>query len=299
VIKATGNIELWEISKKDDTFNMNKVERSTVINAYKKQVIEKNKDKIQIDLKQIKEKIAYLATSNKVYDKVILILLCIGSRPMGVFVKNTYKLVDEHQVEVGNLSKKRDGAKVTTVLRPVLTITPQQLIQKWDEVRRHFKGKKMIHNGELAKDKQATLNKYVIKHFPWMKDFQQKSSMLRKIYADLSFKRWADKSKMNYNSWIQDKLGHEDLLTSFSYSYLNVADENKLDDVDQINAKLNDLNIKYDMLLNRTEPPPPAAETDFESLYKLGNTTVRGLQKASKKSTKSVMIWLRERRKTE
>ena len=73
----------------------------------------------------------------------------------------------------------------------------------------------------MASDKLNTLNKTVVKHFPWLKDSRNKASMLRKIYADLAWDQYKNKYT-NKQVFISEVLGHSSLSTSFSYTTVNV-----------------------------------------------------------------------------
>jgi hypothetical protein len=299
IIKKTGNLKLYEASKLDVNFNMDKKERTELAENYKDQVIKKNKNKLQIDLGKIEEKVVGLSTSTNVYDKIILVLLCIGSRPKGVISENTYRVVGS-QIEVSNLTKKREGNKNTTVLRPVLFVTAEILVKKWDAIRHWTKTRKVINkNGELSKNINNTLNNRVVKIYPWMADWNQKSSMLRKFYATISFEQYADKSKMNFNAYIQEKLSHESIMTSFSYSVLNI----KRDDtqgLEELNTKLASLEIKYNMILNQKfkgDKPDLERTNKLEDIYeKNPSITQRAMKKASGMGSTTVSKFLKSKR---
>jgi hypothetical protein len=310
IIKKTGNEKLYGESQLDRTFNMPKEERDKVSGDYTADITKKNLDKVELDARLIESKILELSLSKNVYDKILLILICIGSRPLGVFHTNTYKETADGQVEVGSLTKKREHDKDTTVVRPVLFITAKTLVQKWDQVRSHFKNKIVVDKDNLlAKDKNATLNRRALKHFPWLKDYKQKSSMFRKVWADLSYRQFADTSKVNFNSWIQQKLSHTNLITSFSYSWISFVDTKKLKDGEELNQKFRALEIKLDMVMNERLTPAEKKkekvkvtgedrDVALEEIYvKNPKITVRAMQAAAHMSTRTVSAFLRDKRK--
>jgi hypothetical protein len=156
-------------------------------------------------------------------------------------------------VIVKNLAKKREEEPQETT-RPIVLLSAKQFIEELDRFRRHFKGKsvKVVDEktgaDKLAADKSATMNKVALKWFPFLKDFHQQSSLMRKMYVDMSFQMYADSKKTNYNSWVSEKLGHSGLLTSFSYSWVAVRDKEELKET-QLNDKITMLEQKIDLLV--------------------------------------------------
>jgi hypothetical protein len=110
----------------------------------------------------------------------------------------------------------------------------------------------MTGSDKLAADKSQTMNKVALKWFPFLSELQQQSSLMRKIYVDMSFTMFADPKKTNYNSWISDVLGHSGLLTSFSYSWISVRDKEQVKETD-MNSKINMLEKKLDLLVALSE----------------------------------------------
>lgn len=262
VLEAHQSEEAYTKSKYDQYFNMSSEARGKITKAYKTQVKEKNANKIQIDQAKIYEQIRELIQSDNVYDKILSLMVCLGTRPVELFDKNEFHLVKGKPswVRVSGLAKKRDTQDKTDTERPVIYFPAEFVIQEIDKIRKHFKDLVVINKqGRLASDKNATLNQHALKAFPFLENTHQKSSFLRKIYADLSFKQFADQRTTNFNTWISEVLGHDmlDLSTSFSYSYVNVADEKAIKDSDVMMAKINEL--QEQILLLMTDKLVPSA----------------------------------------
>ena len=266
--------KVYAVSKRDSHFNLPEANRVAIVEAYKESIKAKNADKIQVDETLIYAKLTELALSKNVYEKIIVVLLASGSRSVEVFSKSKYSLMsgNDSYIRIDGLAKKRQtqiDEGHDWVEKPVLFLTPKTLVRLVKEIRNHFKNKVVIDdNGVLAKDKSATLNKYVVQHFPFLEDLHYKSSFLRKIYADLSYKNFADKATTNYNSWISRVLGHEDMLTSFSYSFVNVVNPDKYEKKDEISSELELMKAQIKLLQNQLDKKnpeqPTVAEPDTE-----------------------------------
>ena len=310
VLKANQSAEAYRKSKHSDTFNLSLEARDKITHAYKRQVLKKNSDKIQIDEKKIYEKIQELIQSDNVYDRALSLMLCLGTRPIELFSKNTFTKIKgrDSWIKVGNLAKKREGQKSFTE-RPVLFFSVKFILKEVGKFRAHFEGKIVINsNGRLASDKNASLNQRALIHFPWISKIYQKSSALRKVYASLAYKNFADKSKQNFNTFISRILGHDDLdlSTSFSYSYLNVCDPNKNSNT-QLNSEMNELReqVKYLMKINSAVPTPPVSPTSptaknsdkLEKIYKSNpGITNRKMRELSGFGSKRVNTFLKSKK---
>ena len=256
--------KLYQESQKDQYFNIDMGERIELTEAYKTEITEKNKNKFQIDLQDVLSKMQQLILSKNVYERGLCLLLAGGQRPIEMFYRNEVVPVTDaierpNWVIVKNLAKKREEEPQETT-RPIVLLSAKQFIDELDRFRRHFKGKsvKVVDEktgaDKLAADKSATMNKVALKWFPFLKDFHQQSSLMRKMYVDMSFQMYADSKKTNYNSWVSEKLGHSGLLTSFSYSWVAVRDKEELKET-QLNDKITMLEKKIDLLVAMNEKP--------------------------------------------
>ena len=173
---------LYSDSLKDEYFNINFAERTAIANKSKKRVTNLNNDKLQVDMKLVFSKMTELSLSTNPYERIILVMLCTGSRPSEVFYKSTFKAEAKSEIKISGLAKKREG-QINWVVKPVLFQTPKFIVEAVEHIRNHFKGKTVVKNGALAADKNATLNKWVVKHFPFLKMLTNKASYMRKIYC--------------------------------------------------------------------------------------------------------------------
>jgi hypothetical protein len=288
IIKENQSAELYTKSTYDKYFNINKKQRTEIIQEYNKSIRASNNDKIQIDASMILNKMEELISSSNPYERALALLLAYGGRPIELFTRNTfdYKEPQGSWLTVNNLAKKRNKQE-SSIDRPIILFTPEQFIKEVGRLRNDFKNKILETDGVFAKDKSATLNKYAVKHFQFLEDVHQKSSMMRKIYADLAYHTYADKSKQNKNSFIGQILGHNDLLTSFSYSWVNLhgskPDENLK--IQELEKKINMLSLQNRVPVPKTKISRRAPKTEkialLEKLYGQGFTKNTALRKAS------------------
>ena len=246
VIEKNQSANAYNLSKYDKYFNLNLTERAGLVNTYQAKITAKNKDKIQVDENEIYEKMKKLITSKNPYERWIALLLATGARPVGLIEKNKFSLIEDKPawVRVDNLAKKRDTQKKNWTIRPVVLFEPADVIKAIKKLRSDFKNKVIIsHSGKLSSDKNDTLNKTVVAQFPWLKDNPNKSSFLRKLYADLAWKIYGDKKYGSHQTFVAEILGHSGWMTSFSYTTVNVGDSD--------NSKSVQLKNKVDMLDER------------------------------------------------
>ena len=85
--------------------------------------------------------------------------------------------------------------------------------------------------------------------------------MLRKLYASLSYSNFANPKTTNFNTWVSNVLGHGDMLTSFSYSWVNVADPEEIK-AEGIKTELEELRRKIDLYLNLKNTNEIESEND-------------------------------------
>ena len=227
--------KLYQESMKDLYFNIDMNERIGINETYIEKITEQNKDKLQVDLQHVLDTMRQLILSKNVYERGLCLLLAGGMRPIELFYRNEVETIEDmpNWIRVSNLAKKRDGESQQTT-RPIVMLSANQFIAELQRFRKHFKGKSVkvvdpkTGSDKLAADKSQTMNKIALKWFPFLKDLQQQSSLMRKIYVDMSFTMFADPKKTNYNSWVSEKLGHSGLLASFSYSLVSVRDKEEL-----------------------------------------------------------------------
>ena len=224
IIKANHPEAVYKKSTHDEYFNLPEEERNTLKTNYSNKVMARNTDLIQIDPTKSLSKLQDLVNSDKPYEIGILLMGVSGSRPVDLF-KNIIEKVDANHIKFSNLSKKRGNIKFN-VVRPLLILTADEFITKLENFKEYFTGKIVFEEeGRLTPSIITGLGKVVKKRFPELMIDGQTGSMMRKLYAVLSYEFLADKKKTNFNVWIKQVLGHDDLNTSFSYSTINLAEE--------------------------------------------------------------------------
>jgi hypothetical protein len=251
--------KLYLESQKDAYFNIDMNERIGINETYIEKITEQNKDKLQVDLQHVLDTMRQLILSKNVYERGLCLLLAGGMRPIELFYRNEVETIEDmpNWIRVSNLAKKRDGESQQTT-RPIVMLSANQFIAELQRFRKHFKGKSVkvvdpkTGSDKLAADKSQTMNKIALKHFPFLKDLQQQSSLMRKIYVDMSFTMFADPKKTNYNSWVSEKLGHSGLLTSFSYSWVSVRNKEEIKET-ELYEKITMLEQKLDLLVAMNE----------------------------------------------
>lgn len=244
-IKENQLPDVYEKSTQSKYFNLSKEQRMEKIDKYKAYVRERNMDKIQVSLEAMLDRQQELLLSTNVYDIVLACMMASGTRPVEIFDKNQFEQIDEKPswIRVLNIAKKRDTQDNHQTTRPVIGLTPQAFISLVNIIRNTFKDKVVIStNGTLASDKNTTLNKRFAFRFPEFANETNKSSLLRKIYGNMSYELHADRTKINLNTWLSSVLGHDvkDLSTSFSYSFVNITKKQN-QNVDDLKAELEHL----------------------------------------------------------
>jgi hypothetical protein len=87
--------------------------------------------------------------------------------------------------------------------------------------------------------------------------------MLRKIYADMAWDTYGDKKYESKQTFVSEILGHDGLLTSFSYTTINVdnpegmneSNPKDMNDID-IKNKFKELNEKISFIQTQMLKPP-------------------------------------------
>ena len=178
-----------------------------------------------------------------------------------------------------------------------MLFTPKQFLREVKRLRLDFKGKLLENSeGELSKDKSQTLNKHALKHFPFLKDVHQKASLFRKIYADMAWSLYGDPCTQNQNSFISNILGHDGLLTSFSYSWVNVSDPNSISNEKELNNRINQLEGQIRILMLNDKPELKNKKT-MEQLYEENNNITNAqMRKLSGKGSRAVNNFLQKKK---
>ena len=93
VIEAHQSKAVYLKSRHDTYFNFDLAQRTADKEKYTRSVDAKNKNKLQINQTEVLAKMRELIRSKNVYDRAVSMLLATGARPLGLLVKNTYKVI--------------------------------------------------------------------------------------------------------------------------------------------------------------------------------------------------------------
>ena len=263
IIKEHQSANLYKKSQLDEYFNLEMNERVELVEAYREDVIAKNTKKYKVDIVNVFDRMRTLILDKNPYNRGIALMLSSGMRPIELFYRNTVSPVDDEEkkdtwIRVDDLAKKREGQKSFTE-RPIVMFSVKTFMAELKRFRKHFAGKAVkvvdVQTGKdkLSTDKSQTMNLYAIKQFPFLQDFHQKASMLRKLYADISYTEFADTSSYNMNTWVSKVLGHDSVLTSFSYSWIHAENPDAIKSEDLLNSKIDMLTEQIKMLMGQDD----------------------------------------------
>jgi integrase len=194
---------------------------------YNAKVVEKNNHKRQFDedkVYSVMDKIANMTAPDHV-DLAIALQLASGGRISEILSFATFKPADkkQHITQTGILKSKVR----TTITKPVIHFTVPVFMEMLKTLRlklvaeiRNIKQGKMTHY-QLSQDNNSKINRRISKYF----EEHVASHSLRKIYAALAYRDFADKTKVSETAYLSDILGHaEDSLdVSTSYSTVSVV----------------------------------------------------------------------------
>ena len=189
---------------------------------YNEHVIRKNKNKKQIDGKLLNKIIAELKRSVNVIDNIILLQLACGARVGELIYASKFQVV--RRKNIANMIKQIDLLKTKDkrgVIKPVLYIGVGDFLQRFNRVRDELERMTNKTGDELARFLNPQINKRVKVLF---NDTQIKSHDLRRMYADVAYKVFANKDRVSQQAYLADVLGHDpnDVDIAKSYSTLNV-----------------------------------------------------------------------------
>ena len=229
VLHANPDIDdkIYRLSMNDDIFNIPVADIKKRKDDYAKSVKKSNRKMIQVNTNDIKEKLHAFVNSVDAYQQVLAVLLMTGSRPIEIF-KSNFKACNKKKGDtdkasyicISNIAKKKDKAEV--VKRPILSMgtgtTSRKIIKMITSIRANFPNA-IVADEQLSPAITRALTRTMSNEFPWVSQYPNKASMMRKIYVDLAHTEFAP--KVNKNTFIQETLGHTNISTSFSYSYVN------------------------------------------------------------------------------
>ena len=246
VLKAKQGKEVYAKSKLDDYFNLPEEARNQLRSDYVEKVKAANLNQTSVNIQDLIDSARVLDAEGDVYSKGVFLMLVSGMRSIELF-KNTVE-ASGPRIKVSNLAKKRVAD--FSVERPVILISPDDFITRLEAFRQAFANKKIYENDcSLSANITRGLNKATRHVFENLKETTQAASMMRKYYGILAYELYADKATTNFNTFLQQILGHEHIATSFAYSTVS------LEAPEDLVAE-----IKEEVIETPAPPPPPRYE---------------------------------------
>ena len=225
--------------------------------AYNEKVFARNADKRQIDVNKVYDVMNLARQSEDPLDLAIGLQLACGGRISEIlsYGNFTESKTDGYVVQKG-IFKQRGPARREEVVKPIIHYTRPQFFELLGKLREKLKPKiDDIKKGnythyELSQEYNNKVNNRVKSLF----GEALHSHDLRKIYANLSYDLFADKTKTSESSWISDVLGHSPnrLEVSKSYSVVALVDVPRDEAAIPHNTKARDGHA-YDRLLKTVE----------------------------------------------
>jgi hypothetical protein len=230
VIKQYQKERVYKYSLSSEYFNLPYTENMIQKQNYKNKVLERNRTPDDIPDNIIEIATEWLNSNDK-YQKALAVLLAIGSRPIELFKTGVYEVEDENHIIVSGLAKKRENNNKLSTIRPVLLISATEAVAAVETVRNEFKSNSIL-------DRDGNLSSYIVRMLTKRcLDLGTTTYNLRRIYARLAYEQFGNNT--NFNVFIGDILGHENVTTSFSYSNISpsVLEEEKKAVVDTTDYK--------------------------------------------------------------
>jgi len=187
-------------------------------NDYKKQVKQKNMQQRVFSRSELYDMLDKCLDSKKKYEVALCLSLSSGSRPIELFYKSTYEVIDSKTLKISNLAKQQ-GNKTKSSIRPCL-IDTKIFLEKLKYIRE-------VVSNPLNKDGvlHSHITQGVTRALKKRLDNKNISCYtLRTLYAILAHDSLPDSATVNINMYISSILCHENLSVSFAYSSISLID---------------------------------------------------------------------------
>ena len=193
--------------------------------VYNAKVTERNNHKKQFDedkVYSVMDRIANMTSPDHI-DLAIALQLASGGRISEILSYAEFKPAKRpnHITQTGILKSKERK----TITKPIIHFTVPVFMEMTGRLRqklvadiRKIKQGKMTHY-ELSQDNNSKINRRISKYF----GEHIASHTLRKIYASLAYRNYADKNKTSESAYLSDVLGHAEGSLDVSKSYSTVA----------------------------------------------------------------------------
>ena len=218
--------EKFGVDSKQAKMSMTKMgvdvaEKQASITEQRLKLVRRNENLTQFDVNDILRIIDSASSSQDVHDNIIAVMLAVGSRSYEAIKLSKFKpTANPYEVEVTGFAKtSKTEAKM--LIRPTIKLTASEVIALVNNYR-----EKLNLTGTAAavtNRYNATINRRIKKLFG--RD-DVTSHTLRKIYGNLSYEMYANKSKISLSAWLKNVLGHDDdnMTASLNYSQVSVTD---------------------------------------------------------------------------
>lgn len=200
-------------------------------------VKKKNENQDEVDVSNVLKTLFKTYNSKSILDQIITVQLATGSRLIEVLkvseyrratdaeinkVKAGFKNVD-YYIAIDGLAKaalKKDGTGKTFIVKPLVVLNPEQLIELVENIRSELGDFRNIGNTKLTATWNTQVNTNIRTYFPNASG----SHFLRKIYGIYAYKAFA-KNNTSLNAFLNNVLGHADdgISTSLNYSTIRLT----------------------------------------------------------------------------
>ena len=218
-----------------DKMKLDKSVYDKLRSEYNDKVISKNRNKKQVKAEVLNTIVKHIRNlkdtrgkDNVIYN-LILLQLSTGSR-IGelIYNSNYYDVVrnkrpdegdDRNEIKQTELLKTKD---TRGVIKPLLFIDYPEFKERLSKARNELEQLTSLSKKDMVKFILTRMNTAIKKLFD---DKEMSSHDLRKIYTDIAYRLFADKTKISQQAYLADILGHDsdDINTAQSYSVYNVS----------------------------------------------------------------------------
>jgi len=192
---------------------------------YAEKVVSENRNKRIIPLSKVIEVMELVKDSIGPVDLAIGLQLSIGSRISEILsVSNFEEAKNENEVVQTNILKQRGNDIRTHITKPVIHYTRAHFFTMLTKLRHSLNARHYNHSHtDLSEKYNHQINNRIRSLF----NLDITSHDLRRIYANLSYNIFADKTRISEAAWISDILGHErtSMNTAASYSTISIVDQ--------------------------------------------------------------------------
>ena len=204
---------------------------------YNSKVIAGNREKEQISSVEIYKVMDKIEMRNADYKSLVIgVQLATGARLIEALVMSNFSAdpSNKHVIKQTGIAKSRDESNDNDlkkqVVKPVVHYTADTVVAMVDKIRLALKdeladiktGRKTYYSVSQSYNKK--INNRIKELMPDELQYAT-THTLRKIYGNLSYHSFANKSKISETAWLAQVLGHDEnnITVALSYSTVNVC----------------------------------------------------------------------------